>query len=135
MNAHAYNPKDVTVTISSNAFGTFAITCLGEDDIECTKDNDSATPAVGSQGDVVINESCDDLGTIAVPVQAQSPQLPTLKKMARVRDVFSVWVVNKSTGEKTGGTRAYFKKPADNSTGANLNDRSYEIQVLDYVDE
>ena len=135
MTTHAYNPKDVTVTIGSDQFGTFAITCLGEDDIECAQDNDSAEAVAGIQDEITINESCDKRGTITVPVKAHSPQVPTLKKMARVMDVFSVWVVNKSTGEKTGGTKAFFKKPADNSVGAALNDRSFEIQVLDYVDE
>lgn len=134
MNIHNYDPKDVTVTIESDAFGTFAITNLGEDDIECSQDNDSASSSVGLHGDVVMNQSHDKRGSIKFPVQASSPQLSTLKKMANVTDVFGIWVVNKSTGEKTGGTTAYFKKPADNKAGSSLNDRSYEAQVLDYTD-
>ena len=59
----------------------------------------------------------------------------TMKRMAKVTDMFSIWVVNKSTNEKTGGTEAFFKKPADNSIGAQLSDRSFEVQVLDYTDD
>ena len=135
MNSHAYDPKDVTIMIESDAFGSFAVTCMGEDDIECAPDNDFAEAAVGAQGDVIINKSADRRGTITFPVQGACPQLPTMKKMAKVTDMFSVWVVNKSTNEKTGGTKAFFKKPADNSVGAALNDRSFEVQVLDYTDD
>lgn len=135
MQSKAYDPESVSITINSPAFGTFTVTCFGDDDIECSKDNDSATAAVGIQGDVVINKSHDNLGTIKFPVQAQSPQLSIMKKMAKTSDVFSIWVVNKSTNEKTGGTKAFFKKPADNTMGAELGDRSFEVQVLDYTDE
>ena len=129
-----WNPQDVNITLISSTFGTFALTCLGEDDVECSKDNDSASASVGAQGDVIINESCDKLGTIKFNLQAQSLQLSTVKRMASAIDKFGIWVTNKSTGEKTGGSVAYFKKPADNTVGKNLNDRSFEVQVTDYVD-
>ena len=54
--------------------------------------------------------------------------------MADVTDIFSVWVVNKATNEKTGGSKAFMKKPADNKVGEKLADREFEIQVLDYTD-
>lgn len=55
MEIRNYNPSDVTITIASRAFGTFAITGLGEDDVECSADNDFAEAITGFQGDVVIN--------------------------------------------------------------------------------
>ena len=135
MNKHVYDPKDVTVMIDSDAFGSFAVTCMGEDDIECAPDNDFAEAVVGAQGDVIVNKTADRRGTITFPVQPSCPQLATMKRMAKVTDMFSIWVVNKSTNEKTGGTEAFFKKPADNSIGAQLSDRSFEVQVLDYTDD
>lgn len=129
-----YNPSDVTITVASRAFGTFAITGLGGDNIECSADNDFAEAVTGFQGDVVINESAKRNGTIKVSVQATSPQLKVLKRMADVTDIFSVWVVNKATNEKTGGSKAFMKKPADNKVGEKLADREFEIQVLDYTD-
>ncbi len=129
-----YNPSDVTVTIRSAAFGTFAISGMGEDDIECSADNDFAEAVTGFQGDVVINESAKRNGTIKISVQASSPQMKVLKRMAAVTDIFSVWVVNKVTNEKTGGSKAFLKKPADNKVGEKLGDREFEIQVLDYSD-
>ena len=74
-----YNPSDVTITVASRAFGTFAITGLGEDNIECSADNDFAEAVTGFQGDVVINESAKRNGTIKVSVQATSPQWPMLR--------------------------------------------------------
>lgn len=135
MREHVFDPKDVTVMIDSDAFGSFSVTCMGEDDIECAPDNDYAEAVVGAQGDVIVNKSADRRGTITFPVQPSCPQLSTMKKMAQVVDIFSLWVVNKSTGEKTGGSRAFFKKPADNTVGAALGDRSFEAQVLDYTDQ
>ena len=135
MREHVYDPKDVVVMIDSDSFGSFAVTCMGEDDIECAPDNDYAEAVVGAQGDVIVNKSADRRGTITFPVQGSCPQIPTMKQMAAVVDIFSIWVVNKSTGEKTGGSRAFFKKPADNTIGAQLSDRSFEVQVLDYTDQ
>lgn len=135
MNIKKYDPKDVTVTIDSDNFGTFALTNFGEDDIECSADDDFAEATTGFQGDVILGVKASRLGTVTVPVQATCPQLKTVKRMANAVDVFGVWVVNKSTGEKTGGTKAYFKKTPDVAFGENLGDRSIEIQVLDYVDQ
>ena len=49
-------------------------------------------------------------------------------------ELFGIWVVNKSTNEKVGGTQAFLKKSADNKVGKKLGDRSFEVQVLDYTD-
>ena len=85
-----YNPSDVTITVASRAFGTFAITGLGEDNIECSADNDFAEAVTGFQGDVVINESAKRNGTIKVSVQATSPQLKVLKRMVRIYFLFGL---------------------------------------------
>ena len=76
MHAYEFDPNDVSITLSTKSYGTFAITCTGEDDVECSKDADGAEAVVGAQGDVVVNRSRNQLGTIKFSVQAQSPQLP-----------------------------------------------------------
>ena len=134
MHAHEFDPNDVSITLSTKSYGTFAITCTGEDDVECSKDEDGAEAVVGAQGDVVVNRSRNQLGTIKFSVQAQSPQLPPLKRLADSTELFGIWVVNKSTNEKVGGTKAFLKKSADNKVGKKLGDRSFEVQVLDYTD-
>ncbi len=52
-----YNPKDCVITV-----GGVYITGLGEDMVKCEKDEDNFTTKVGAQGDVVVNQSCNDLG-------------------------------------------------------------------------
>ena len=64
-----YNPKDCVITV-----GGVYITGLGEDMVKCEKDEDNFTTKVGAQGDVVVNQSCNDLGTITISVQGTSPQ-------------------------------------------------------------
>ena len=130
MNITKYNAKDCVVTID----GVY-ITGMGEDMVTGEKDEDNASAVVGAQGDVVVNETNNTLGTIKVTVQGTSPQLAYLKKLARTKAIFPIWVTNKALGEKFGGTKAMFKKPAAIEYGAELADRELEIQVFDYTEE
>ena len=125
-----YNAKDVVITVD----GVF-ITGLGEDMVQGEKDEDNASVAVGAQGDVVVNETNNDLGTITLTLQGTSPQLPMLKKLARTKQIVPVWVNNKSLGEKMGGSKAIIKKTPSIEYGAELADREVEIQVMDYTVE
>lgn len=122
-----YNPKDCVVTV-----GGVYITGFGEDMVSCEKDEDNFSTSVGAQGDVVINQSCNQLGTITLTVQGTSPQKSYLMGLARSQSMFDIWVINKSIGEKAGGSKATMKKPPTLEQGAELADREFEIQVFDY---
>lgn len=130
MNITKYNAKDCVVTVD----GVY-ITGLGEDMVTGEKDEDNVSAVVGAQGDVVVNEVNNTLGTITLTVQGTSPQLAYLKKLARTKAMFPIWVTNKALKEKFGGTKAMFKKPAAIEYGAELADRELEIQVFDYTEE
>lgn len=123
-----YNPKDCVITV-----GGVYITGLGEDMVSCEKDEDNFSASVGAQGDVVVNQSNNNLGTITVTVQGTSPQKDYLMGLAKSRGMFDVWVINKSIGEKVGGSQATMKKPPTMEQGAELADREFEIQVFDYT--
>lgn len=125
-----YNPKDCVVTV-----GGVYITGMGEDMVSCEKDEDSFTTAVGAQGDVVVNQSCSQLGTITVTVQGTSPQKDYLLGLARSGSMFDIWVINKSINEKVGGSKAMMKKPPTLEQGTELADREFEAQVFDYTVE
>lgn len=127
---YTYNPNDVTITIN----GIF-ITGLGEDAVEFEFDEERFEAAVGCQGDVVINETNNNLATLTITVQASSPQYKTLLNYAKSGKLFPVWVVNKSIGERCGGTKARFKNAPSVSYGTELEDREFEIQVMDGVIE
>lgn len=121
-----YNPNDTTLTVD----GVF-ITGMGEDMIEFEFDEERFETVVGAQGDVVINETNNYLATMTMTIQPSSPQYAMCLDYARKGTVFPVWGVNKSVGERFGGTKARFKNPASVSYGAELEDREFEIQVFD----
>lgn len=129
-NVRTYDPKDCVITV-----GGVYITGLGEDMVSCAKDEDAISPSVGAQGDVVVNISNNELGTITVTVQGTSPQKGYLLGLYKSKAVFDIWVINKSINEKAGGTKAMMKKPPDLEQGTELSDREFEIQVLDYTVE
>ena len=125
-----YNAKDCVITV-----GGVYITGLGEDMVSGEKDEDNVNAVVGAQGDVVVNEINNDLGTITLTVQGTSPQLPYLKRLAKTKEMVDVWVNNKSIGEKFGGSKAIVKKTPSLEHGAELADREIEFLVLDYTVE
>lgn len=127
---YTYNPKDTTVTLD----GIF-LTGLGEDMISFEFEEERGEAVVGAQGDVVFNETNNNLATMTVSIQASSPQYKTMLKYARNGTVFPIWGVNKSIGERFGGTKARFKNPAAINYGSSLEDREFEIIVFDGVVE
>lgn len=130
MEVRTYNPKDCVVTV-----GGVYITGLGEDMVSCEKDEDNFSAAVGAQGDVVVNQSNNQLGTITVTVQGTSPQKAYLMGLTKTGELFDIWVINKSINEKVGGSKAMMKKPPTLEQGTELADREFEIQVFDYTVE
>ena len=56
-----YDAKDCTIMVN-NVY----ITGLGEDMITGEKDEEFSTPSVGAQGDVIVNEVNNDLGTVTI---------------------------------------------------------------------
>lgn len=127
---YVYNPNDVSVTID----GVF-MTGLGEDMIEFAFDEEQFETVVGSQGDVVVNENNNKLATLTLTIQASSPQYHMCLEYANKGTIFPVWVVNKSIGERCGGTKARFKKTPDVAYGGSMEDRSCELQIFDGVHE
>lgn len=123
---YTYNPNDVSVTIDG-----IYVTGLGEDMIEFEFDEERFEAVVGAQGDVVVNETNNKMATLTLTVQASSPQYQTMLRYAKDGTTFPVWVVNKSIGERCGGTKARFKNPASVSYGAELEDREFEVAIFD----
>lgn len=127
MDVKIYNPNDCVITV-----GGVYITGLGEDMVSCEKDEENFSASVGAQGDVVVNQSNNQLGTITLTVQGTSPQKSYLMGLARSGSMFDVWVINKSIQEKVGGSKAMMKKTPTLEQGTELADREFEIQVFDY---
>lgn len=125
-----YNPNDTTLTID----GVY-MTGLGEDMITFAFQEERFSTLVGAQGDVVVNETNSHLADMTVTVLPSSPQYAMCLEYARNGTVFPIWGVNKSIGERFGGTKARFKNPAEISYGNELEAREFEVTVFDGVVE
>ena len=127
---YVYNPKDTSVT-----FDGIYVTGLAEDAIEFEFEEERGEAVVGCQGDVVFNESNNHLATFTISVMANSPQYKTMLDYARKGTMFPIWGINKSIGERFGGTKARFKNPAAIAYGTELEAREFEVLVFDGVVE
>lgn len=122
-----YDANDCTVTIA----GVY-ITGMGESIAAGKKDENFINPAVGAQGDVVVNKRNDPLGTITLTVQTTSPQKGFLLDLAKKKSTFPVWVTNKSIGERFGGSQAMIANYPELKNEKEAGDREFEIKVFDY---
>ncbi len=113
-------------------FGGMVITGLGEDMVTGEKDEEFFSTSVGAQGDVVMSEINNPLGTVTITVQATSPQLLALYEAASNGTIAALWVTNTTTGEMFGGSRARIKNLPSSEHSQEAADREFEFQVFDY---
>jgi hypothetical protein len=130
VNISRYNSQDCTVMVD-NVY----ITGFGEDMVTGEKEEDFFEPSVGAQGDVVANEINNNLGTVTIVVQPTSPSKPYLMDLAGIPDFVPLWVVNKSLGERFGGSKAKLKSFPELSRGASSEDMEFVFTVFDYTVE
>lgn len=123
----SYNAKDCSIT-----FNSVYITGLGEDMVTGEKDEEMFSSSVGAQGDVVVNEINNPLGTISVTVQSTSPSCKTLIAHAKSGKVAPLWVNNIKLGRKMGGTQARIKNYPEIALAQESEDVTFEFQVFDY---
>lgn len=124
----SYNAKDCVIT-----WGSIFLTGLGEDMVTGAKDEEMFSTSVGAQGDVIVNEQNNDLGTITVTLQATSPQRAKLIADAKAGVVNPIWVNNKVLGTSFGGTQARIKNYPELSLAQEAEDVEFEFQVFDYT--
>lgn len=129
-NMTRYDAKDCTVTVN-NVY----ITGLGETMVSGEKDEEFFTSAVGAQGDIVVSANSNEMGTVTVTIQSTSPQKSMLMNLAKNEETFPVWIVNKSLGERFGGSMARLKKYPSMERGKENSDMGFEFTVFDYVVE
>ncbi|UHA71934.1 DUF3277 family protein [Paenibacillus sp. 481] len=127
-----YDAKKVTVTVD----GTF-ITGFGENTfVNCEKEEEQTVTHVGARGDVSLAYKNNPLGTVKLTLMSTSPQLKYLQQLAIEKKVFEIWVnTENDPAERIGGTKAVIKKVPAAAYGAELEDREFEITVLDYQHE
>ena len=126
-NTTKYDAKDVSIVVD-NVY----ITGLGEDMVSGEKDEDYFAASVGAQGDTVVSEINNTLGTVTIYVQPTSPQKGFLLTLAKRTEFVPLWVVNKKLGERFGGTKARLKTAPELARGAEAEDMEFVFQVFDY---
>lgn len=129
-NITQYNAKDCTIV-----WGGIFITGLSEDMVTGEKDEEMFSSAVGAQGDIVINEVNNSLGTITITVQATCPQKAKMILDAKAGRILPIWVTNQSLKERFGGSQARIVNYPSLEQGTEAGDREFEIRVFDYTVE
>lgn len=124
----SYNAKDCVIT-----WGNMYLTGLGEDMVTGAKDEEMFSTSVGAQGDVIVNEINNDLGTVTITVQATCPQRSQLISDAKAGAVKPLWVNNKTLRASFGGTQARIKNYPEISLAQEAEDIEFEFQVFDYT--
>lgn len=125
-----YDAKDASVMVDNTY-----ITGLGEDMISAEKDEDFFSPSVGAQGDVIKSQINNPLGQVTIYVQPTSPQKAFLMGLAKRRDPFPLWCINKALGERVGGTMANLLTFPSIERGAEAEDMEFVFQVFDLTIE
>lgn len=126
----SYDAKDTTVIVDD-----IYITGLGEDMISGEKDEDFSSESVGAQGDVIENVINNPLGTVNITIQPTSPQRKYLDSLAKRKEPFPLWCINKKLDERFGGQKAKLKKYPSIERGAEAGDMEYQFKVYDYTVE
>lgn len=124
----SYNAKDCVIT-----WNGIYITGLGEDMVTGAKDEEYFSTNVGAQGDVVVSEINNNLGTVTLTLQGTSPQRTKLIADAKAGVIAPIWVNNKNLNTSFGGTQARIKNLPEISLAQELEDIEFEFQVFDYT--
>ncbi len=125
-----YDAADTTVAVDG-----VNITGFAEDMLTIEKDEELFSTSVGAQGDVVKSAINNSLGTATLTVQVTSPQFKKLMALAKQSDPFSFWYINKSLGERAGGTMANIKNYPEISRGQKAGDVEFEFQIFNLTVE
>ena len=127
----SYDPKKVTVTLNGRVLTGFASDGI----ITVSKSEDSFTPNVGAQGDVIIEENANESGTIAVTLQQTSSSLPYLRNLAANRTFFRTVISdsNDDDGIKISASNCRITKMPDVVRGKNTNTVTVNIYVPNLV--
>lgn len=126
-----YNPKECVVTINN----TYTVSGFASDFITASPDADGVDFVQGALGDVVANINPSDMGTITLTLLATSPSCAYLSRLAKSKNWFSIWVSNKSLGERFGGTHAMVTRTPDRGMGTQVGNRVFTIKVADFTDD
>lgn len=129
MAVNTYDPRDVMVVVNGTvltglAEGTF---------VTAEKASENYVKYVGAQGEVARSRNADPTGTITVTLAQTSPSNALLNNLARSREIFSAFVIDRNSQQvQAGGSTCWIQKQAPISRGAEIETREWVIEVADY---
>ncbi|WP_223068483.1 phage structural protein [Paenibacillus caui] len=125
--ATTYDAKHLTVIVDD-----VHLTGFSEDMVEFEKDEDNWTTKVGAQGDTVRSRVNNKLGTLTITLLSISPQVALLDSLAKNDKLVKVSVIyNGDPKETITSNSAYIKKPATRTYSNEVEDRVFELQLMD----
>ncbi|MBW7452441.1 phage structural protein [Paenibacillus sepulcri] len=125
--AKTFDPMNVSVIVA----GTY-LTGFGESMVEAEQSENNYEVKVGAQGDKLRTKTNNNTGTITVTLQATSPQVAYLDRLANSGQIVPITVINAGPPKETiTSVEAYVNKPAARTYGTDIDDREYEFQCMD----
>jgi len=129
MAVDTYDPRDVMVVVDGTVITGFAEGTF----VTAEKASDNYVKYVGAQGEVARSRNADPTGTITVTLNQTSPSNSFLNSLARSKDTFSAFVIDRNTQQvQAGGSECWIQKPASISRGAEIETREWTIEVADF---
>lgn len=121
---YKYDPKEVICLV-----GGFPVRLAGP--LVVSRTNDATTEQVGQTGqDICVNVNRNIIGTVTIPVMAQSDYDTILTELAREPRVTSFYLLEKST-KKLMATECWYKTQPDLSLGEEVELRGHVVTVAD----
>lgn len=124
-----YDFNDVTVIVDGHTVTGYA----DGTGVSAEKTEDNFTTKTTADGITVVSESNDKRGLITLTLDQTSPSVTVLNRLANSKREYPAWVMGDN--EKSGGSRARVRKPANQEFGKESSERSFEIEVFDYEAE
>lgn len=128
-----YSPEDVNFVFD----GGLVATGLAEDEfVTAERNTEKRSFKVGAQGEVVVNESADDTGTVTVTIDQTSPTNKEFRRLYNSGKAFDLNVAdNNPNTADVSGSECYIENLPSKSSGAESGDREWNILVVDYTEE
>lgn len=121
---YKYDPKEVICLV-----GGFPVRLSGP--LVVSRTNDATTEQVGQTGqDICVNVNRNIIGTVTIPVMAQSDYDTILTELAKEPRVTSFYLLEKST-KKLMATECWYKTQPDLSLGEEVEMRAHVVTVAD----
>jgi hypothetical protein len=128
-----YSTEKVHIIFNSG----LVMTSFAEDDfVEAERNTEKRSFSVGAKGEVIVNESANNTGTVTVKLKQTSPTNKDLRDLYKSGAAFDINVTDDNPNTaNVSGSEAYVKNTPGKSNGTEVGETEWEILVVDYQEE